>query len=310
MERIILRIMLLILSSVIAIITFIVSRNVQSTWIKKSFNVYGTMFAITTVFIGMTIMHENKSEIKIAINDFIDSDVAEATEEIAAPAKATEGLNSPLQYDTDTTANKQAEHLESIQLEAPLIGQLPELPRGCEVTTLSMLLGYHGIDIDKMDLAESVVKDPSTYEVIDDDIHFGNPYNGFVGDMYSFDTPGLGVYHGPIAALAEEYAGERVRDFSGEDFSTIIDELNKGHPVWVIINATYEELPEDAFTTWHTEDGPLDITMHEHSVLITGYDAEYIYFNDPLQKEEKALLEDFKAAWIQMGKQAITIYKK
>lgn len=196
----------------------------------------------------------------------------------------------------------------SVFLEAPLIQQLPELPRGCEITSLAMLLAYNGIETNKMDLAKEIKKDPTPHVLIDNQVHFGNPHLGFVGDMYSFETPGLGVYNEPIAELAAFYAGaERVHNFSGESFTEIINQLNNDRPVWVIINASYKELPKDQFKVWQTSQGPVEITMREHSVLITGYDQEYIYFNDPLNRETRAPIDDFKAAWKQMGKQAITI---
>ncbi len=163
---------------------------------------------------------------------------------------------------------------EEIHLEAPHILQYPELPRGCEVTSLAMLLSYYDYDVDKMKLAEEVKKDPTPYTVKNGKIHFGNPYDGFVGDMYSLTTPGLGVYHGPLVELANQYVKEHheVVDLTGDSFYKVLEALNNGQPVQVIINAKYKKLPDSAFKTRQTPSGPIDITMSEHSVLVTGYD--------------------------------------
>ncbi|MBM7606201.1 uncharacterized protein YvpB [Metabacillus crassostreae] len=194
-------------------------------------------------------------------------------------------------------------------LDVPLVSQLPELPRGCEVTSLEMLLLYEGIEVDKMELAKNVKKDPTPKTVKNGVIHFGNPHYGFVGDMYTYNNPGYGVYHEPIEELAEKYLPNKVVNLSGNDFEEVIKHINAGSPVWVIANTTFKTLPESLFETWETPQGKIKITYKEHSVVVTGYDELFIYFNDPLanKKDRKIPKENFIAAWEQMGKQAIAI---
>jgi len=197
---------------------------------------------------------------------------------------------------------------DSVLIDAPVINQLPELPRGCEVTSLAMLLQYAGVEVDKMTLAEGVKKEPSTYRKENGVIYFGHPNDGFVGDMYSYHNPGLGVYHKPIKELADQYLPGRMVDLTGSDFQELKIHLSDNRPVWVIINTAYSRLPDSRFQTWQTPSGPVDITYKEHSVLVTGYDAQYIYFNDPLtgEKNRKAPITEFEDSWVQMGSQAIT----
>ncbi|MFJ7726009.1 C39 family peptidase [Neobacillus sp. NPDC097160] len=198
--------------------------------------------------------------------------------------------------------------VSGVQLDAPLIAQMPELPRGCEVTSLAMLLQDAGVQADKMTLASQVRRDPTPYSKANGQVYFGNPYSGFVGDMYTFSKPGLGVYHGPIAELAEKYLPNRVIDFTGSNFEEIYKHLNNGKPVWVIVTSWYDTVPSQYWETWNTPAGKISITYKEHSVLVTGYDSQYIYFNDPLSvtKNRKVAISAFKRGWEQMGKQAIT----
>ncbi|WP_082341128.1 C39 family peptidase [Sporosarcina globispora] len=197
---------------------------------------------------------------------------------------------------------------EEALIDAPAVNQFPELPRGCEVTSLSMLLQDAGIPADKMTLAKEIKKNPEPYRIENGKIYFGHPNDGFAGDMYSFDNPGLGVYHKPVKELAEKYMPGLIDDLTGSDFKELKIHLSDGRPVWVIINTAYKQLSDDFFQTWHTPSGKIQITYKEHSVLITGYDREYVYFNDPLtgEKNKKAPIKDFEKAWVQMGRQAIT----
>lgn len=193
-------------------------------------------------------------------------------------------------------------------LDVPIIRQLPELPRGCEVTSLAMLLQDAGVQVDKLTLAEQMKKDPTPFQLQNGKVYFGNPHDGFVGDMYSLTKPGLGVYNEPIEQLAKKYLPNQIVNLTGSDFIELQKYLSNGSPIWIITNSTFQKLPESAFHEWNTPSGPIKITYYEHSVVITGYDNDYIYFNDPLtgEKNKKAPKADFLDAWVQMGRQAIT----
>ncbi|MGL6173197.1 MAG: C39 family peptidase [Cellulosilyticaceae bacterium] len=199
---------------------------------------------------------------------------------------------------------------EKVLLKVPHYLQYPELARGCEVTSLAMLLNYYGYEVDKMRLAEEIKKDNTPYyKGNDGKIFYGNPYEGFVGDIYDINKKGYGVYHGPVASLARQYAGGKIVDLTGAEFIDVLKLVEQGYPVWVVINGAFKSLEEDAFEIWHTPTGLVKITKRMHAVVITGYDKDYIYINDPLyQKPNRKLNKrEFKLAWEQMGNQAIII---
>lgn len=192
-------------------------------------------------------------------------------------------------------------------VDAPHIRQMPELPRGCEVTSLAMLLESQGVNAPKMTLAKEVRKVPFKQNGL-----HGNPYDGFVGNMYTYSQPGLGVYHGPIYDLANKYLPGRVVNLTGSNASAIYRALDNGSPVWVITNTLFKPLSSSYFQTWQTSSGPLRITYKEHSVLVTGYDSQYVYINDPLYygKHRKMSRRNFEGSWVQMGRQAISVVPK
>jgi uncharacterized protein YvpB len=211
------------------------------------------------------------------------------------------------QDDAAATVNVAKAKIEAKITGVPLIIQKPELDRGCEVTSLAMLLQHAGVEVDKMELAHKVKKETTPYKNENGTYYYGNPNDGFVGDIYTFDKMGYGVYHEPVAELAEKYLSGKVRDLSGGSFEgAVLKPLSDGKPVWVIINAKYQKLPESEFRTWNTPSGQVQITWSEHSVVVTGYDEDYVYFNDPLGVTEKAERGGFEEAWVQMGSQAIT----
>ncbi|WJE53409.1 C39 family peptidase [Bacillus cereus] len=215
------------------------------------------------------------------------------------------GKNKILQKVQELRVNFLFDMKETAMIEnVPFIKQLPELQRGCEVTSLAMLLQYKGVQVDKMQLASEVNKVPFKENNLR-----GNPHEGFVGNIYTKSEPGYGVYHEPIFKLAEKYVPEKTVDLTGREIEDIYKVISSGSPVLVIANTTFQPLAEDSFETWNTNKGDVKITYYEHSVVVVGYDQNYVYMNDPLANNpnKKVSRSEFERAWEQMGKQAITI---
>ncbi|MEK4710385.1 C39 family peptidase [Bacillus sp. FSL R10-2780] len=193
---------------------------------------------------------------------------------------------------------------ETVMLSnVPLIQQLPELERGCEVTSLAMMLQYAGVSVDKMKLANEIKK----VDFMADGVR-GNPNEGFVGNIYTFSESGYGVYHGPLFQLAKKYLPNKAVDLTGKSIEEMYKSVKAGQPVVMITNATYAPLDEDEFTTWETNSGDVSITYNEHCVVLVGYDKESVYIRDPLDDslDVKVPRGNFEQAWVQMGSQAIS----
>lgn len=221
--------------------------------------------------------------------------------------RSQDQLKYPSQIQTSekgTIANLTSKVEVQLPLDVPLIHQMekPRLYNGCEVTSLAMILRYHGLDVSKNELAHKIAHVPLTYSTG----LKGNPNQGFVGDMEN--GPGLGVYHGPIYDLAKKYVGDKAIDITGEQPEDIYKHLDQGLPVWIIISTSYA--PVRNFRTWETPKGEVDVTFSVHSVAVTGYDEQSVYVNDPYgEKNKKVDKHQFELAWKQMGQQAIVITK-
>ena len=63
--------------------------------------------------------------------------------------------------------------MQPTQLAVNLIKQMPELPTGCEITAVTMMLQYAGQPVDKVTLAHEMPYDASDWN------------KGFVGDPFT-----------------------------------------------------------------------------------------------------------------------------
>ncbi|WP_181956652.1 C39 family peptidase [Paenibacillus piri] len=217
----------------------------------------------------------------------------------------TAGANQPIAA-TAAEVKPPVPPARSALLDAPLVRQLPELPSGCEVTSLAMMLQFLGIAKDKMDLVPEMKRDTTPLRRGKDGkiAYWGNPNTGFVGEVTAAGK-GFGIYHGALHELQKQYVPTAV-DLTGQPFETLEQKLREGIPsiVWTTIDY---RVPEK-WTVWDTPIGPIQTTFMEHAVLLVGFDDDYVYVNDPLNSQPKIKIGKtrFLETWEAMGKQALS----
>lgn len=208
---------------------------------------------------------------------------------------------------TDSPQGEEQEVLPpSARLSAPAINQYPELVSGCEVTSLTMMLQFYGLDVDKMQMAAEMPLDLTPLQRDKDGsiAYWGNPNTGFVGEVTG-KARGFGIFHTALFKQLQEHIPEAI-DMTGGDFSEIERQIANGIPVvaWTTINFV---IP-DRWVVWDTPIGPIKTTFVEHAVLVVGYDEQYIYVNDPYSGKADVPVdrERFMETWELLGKQSIS----
>lgn len=188
------------------------------------------------------------------------------------------------------------------KLNVPLEKQLPDLPNGCEVTSLAMLLKYYDVNVSKLELSSNI-KHVSSF--IGNDYR-GNPHIGFVGYM-SIKNAGWCVYNEPLYDVAKKYT-KRIRNYTGNDFVRVLKLVSKGHPVMIITTLKFDRVND--MQTWSTKQGKVNVTPSSHACVITGYNKKkgIVYVNNPYSvKNKKVSLKKIEASYNQQGKQALYI---
>lgn len=214
----------------------------------------------------------------------------------AAETESPQPLSSPV-----------APKEDKVMLDVPLIPQNPELKYGCEVTSLAMVLQHAGIKVEKTELAKGVKKenDPLSVDQKGDIKHWGDPEDGFVGDVTG-KNKGYAVHVKPLQELMEHYLPGRTVNLTGKSFDDVVSQINAGKPVVVWTTGDYK-LP-DRWESWKHGNERIHAPMDLHAVVLVGYEPGYIYVNDPLseKKGHKVSRETFIGSWNALGKQALS----
>lgn len=190
--------------------------------------------------------------------------------------------------------------------------QNPELPTGCEVTSLTILLNHLGYSADKVTMARNYLPKQSFYW--ENGIYYGADFRTtFAGNPESEYS--YGCYAPCIVTTANGYFSENGFDaaacnITGADFDSLLEDyIDNDKPVLIWI--TSSNLHEPYYTSiWTTPDGEeVQWLAYEHCVVLTGYDKDnqLIYVSDPLSGNISYDYSTIRQRYNEMGQQAVYI---
>lgn len=200
----------------------------------------------------------------------------------------------------------------SVYIDMENILQLPELPVGCEITALTILLRHCGFDAEKTDMALNYLPiswGNARYE--GDKTYKDSFFNYFIGDPFG---KGYGCFSGAIEKAANAYIADNgggyiVKNISGAHPDVLYDYLAAGIPV--LCWATDGMIEPEYYETWYdNETGEqLDWYLNEHCFVLAGFniDADLVTLNDPMKGIIDYNINKFEIRYDQMHRQAIVI---
>lgn len=197
-------------------------------------------------------------------------------------------------------------HYSMVKLSIENIQQMPELPTGCEITSLTTVINYLDPDTkaDKLNLADNFLKQGEVGKTDPDEAFIGNPRNR---RSFGANAPVL------VDAAQNYYSTidypRSVENLTGTECEDLLKYVISGYPVivWATIGMsdTYKSV------TWTVNGKDISWDANFHCLVLVGFnrDENVYYFADPLQKGISVYNADlFKDRYDKIGKQAIVIY--
>ncbi len=209
-------------------------------------------------------------------------------------AKVNTIKNNNKKYNNGNNSYKNRKHLK-----VPLIYQKPELPSGCEIVALTMVLRYNNFNVGKTELLKFFDFGPITTT---------NPNKAFLGNPrrdpgYCLEQPVINAGNRYLSSVGSP---KRVIYKSGLSISQIKEYINSGTPliVWITLQANP---PKFLDKTYYSDGHPYHPYMNSHTVVISGYNDYGIEVTDSMDGNWTIRYDRFQRSYNSRGQKILII---
>jgi len=210
--------------------------------------------------------------------------------------------NPVVQIQTFNTSPKEG-------LKVPVVLQNPELPNGCEITSLTAILNYYGIKIDKMKVNDYL---PKSKVYTSNGVMYGpDPNKAYAGDPKNKDG-GYYVYAPPLVEVANQILAENNADFRAMDITKatkeeLINYVKSGVPVLTLVTIDWKKPTTLGYWIIDGTKNKHNIYKNLHAVVMTGYENGKVTIMNPLKGIEKIDEKTFFRSYEQLGSHALVV---
>lgn len=188
--------------------------------------------------------------------------------------------------------------------------QNPELPNGCEVTSLSMVLTAAGYPVDKLELYGYLPREDFAYSGNarlgpDPNVAFAGDAASASGGWYCLEGPILEAGDAWIAVLG---GGAQMEDLTGIGQGELETLLEQGTPLAVWVTQEYAPPDYADYFTWTLPNGTQYVPYDNlHCVVLAGMDGDVYQIADPIRGWQEVDRDAFWQSFEAMGRRAVTV---
>lgn len=180
-------------------------------------------------------------------------------------------------------------------------------PTGCEAASATMVLQYYKVNATIAKTVRNLPKGSLYYQ--NGRLYGPHPDMAFIGNPSSYS--GYGCYSNTIAATMNKMLPKNKQAVSlkGKSLSTLEHYLDNGQPV--LLWATMNMVPSYKTAGWYVSGTGQYYRWiaEEHCLVLTGYDKDNYYFNDPYNSHGRVFWNKSLVAerYRELGKQAVVV---